>query len=71
MKKGEKGIQILAPIVVHRRRKNDQQHEPKENPHPVLIGFAVYVFDVAQNEGADLPELEHNVTGDVGSNRMD
>ncbi len=26
-------------------------------------------FDVAQTEGADLPEFEHNVTGDVGSHR--
>jgi hypothetical protein len=26
----------------------------------------VYVFDVAQTEGADPPEFEHNITGDVG-----
>src|SRR5690348_81951 len=53
VKKGEKGIQILAPIVGHRRRKNDQQQETDEKPRPVLIGFrAVYVFDVAQTEGA-------------------
>ena len=70
VKKGEKGIQILAPIVGHRRRKIDQQQETDEKPRPVLIGFrAVYVFDVAQTEGADLPEFEHNVTGDVGSHR--
>jgi hypothetical protein len=36
----------------------------------VLIGFrAVYVFDVAQTEGADLPEFEHSITGDVGGHR--
>jgi len=70
VKKGEKGIQILAPIIGHRRRKNDQLQETEEKPRPVLIGFrAVYVFDVAQTEGADLPEFEHNVTGDVGSHR--
>ena len=70
VKKGEKGIQILAPIVGHRRRKNDQKQETDEKPRPVLIGFrAVYVFDVAQTEGADLPEFEHNVTGNVGSHR--
>jgi hypothetical protein len=35
-----------------------------------LIGFrAVYVFDVAQTEGADLPEFEHSITGDVGEHR--
>ena len=70
VKKGEKGIQILAPIVGHRRRKNDQQQETDEKPRPVLIGFrAVYVFDVAQTEGADLPAFEHNIIGDVGSHR--
>lgn len=70
VKKGERGIQILAPIIGHRCRKNDQKQETDEKPRPVLIGFrAVYVFDVAQTEGADLPEFEHNVTGDVGSRR--
>jgi hypothetical protein len=74
VKRGEKGIQILAPMVGHRRRKDDtnQNSSPDDNanPAPVLIGFrAVYVFDVAQTEGADLPEFEHNITGDVGEHR--
>jgi len=70
VKRGEKGIQILAPIVGHRRTKNDQEQQTDEKPRPVLIGFrAVYVFDVAQTEGADLPEFEHNVTGDVREHR--
>ena len=47
VKRGEKGIQILAPIVGHRRTKNDQEQQTDEKPRPVLIGFrAVYVFDV-------------------------
>ena len=29
----------------------------------------MYVFDVAQTEGADLPEFEHNITGDVRDHR--
>jgi antirestriction protein ArdC len=70
VKRGEKGIQILAPIVGHRRTKNDQEQQTDEKPRPVLIGFrAVYVFDVAQTEGADLPEFEHNITGDVRDHR--
>jgi len=74
VKRGEKGIQILAPMVGHRRRKDTTEHEPNTNretkPAPVLIGFrAVYVFDVAQTEGADLPEFEHSITGDVGEHR--
>jgi hypothetical protein len=74
VKRGEKGIQILAPMVGHRRRKDTTAQEPNANremkPAPVLIGFrAVYVFDVAQTEGADLPEFEHSITGDVGEHR--
>jgi hypothetical protein len=74
VKRGEKGIQILAPMVGKRRNKDnaDQNSRPDDNakPQPVLIGFrAVYVFDVAQTEGADLPEFEHNITGDVGEHR--
>jgi len=50
VKRGEKGIQILAPMVGHRRRKDDadnnRAHDDNTKPTPVLIGFrAVYVFD--------------------------
>ena len=74
VKKGEKGIQILAPMVGHRRKRDDadrnQTQDSSAKPAPVLIGFrAVYVFDVAQTEGADLPEFEHNITGEVGAHR--
>jgi hypothetical protein len=74
VKKGEKGIQILAPVVGHRRKKADpeQDSETENNvkPQPVLIGFrAVYVFDISQTEGVDLPEFDHSVSGDVGGHR--
>jgi hypothetical protein len=74
VKRGEKGIQILAPMVGQRRNKDsaDRNSSPDDNakPQPVLIGFrAVYVFDVAQTEGADLPEFEQNITGEVGAHR--
>jgi antirestriction protein ArdC len=74
VKRGEKGIQILAPMVGQRRSKDnaDRNNAQDDNakPAPVLIGFrAVYVFDVAQTEGADLPEFEHDITGDVGEHR--
>jgi hypothetical protein len=74
VKRGEKGIQILAPMVGQRRRKDATEQEQNTNretkPAPVLIGFrAVYVFDLAQTEGADLPEFEHNITGEVGEHR--
>jgi antirestriction protein ArdC len=74
VKRGEKGIQILAPMVGHRRRKDDadrsRTQDDNAKPAPMLIGFrAVYVFDVEQTEGADLPEFAHNITGEVGGHR--
>jgi len=74
VKKGEKGIQILAPMIGYRRRRDAAEQEPSANqeakPAPMLIGFrAVYVFDIGQTEGADLPEFEHNITGEVGAHR--
>jgi hypothetical protein len=70
VKKGEKGIQILAPIIGHRRKRDTAEQEQDAKPAPMLIGFrAVYVFDLSQTEGADLPEFEHNITGEVGEHR--
>ena len=72
VRKGEKGIQILAPMIGYRRNRKDAagEQEQEGKPQPMLIGFRpVYVFDIAQTEGADLPELEHSITGEVGEHR--
>jgi antirestriction protein ArdC len=74
VRKGEKGIQILAPMIGFRRRKDAAEQEQNTNqdakPAPMLIGFrAVYVFDIGQTEGSDLPEFEHNISGEVGEHR--
>ena len=74
VKQGEKGIQILAPMIGFRRRNAEAAQNTDADsgtkPQPVLIGFrAVYVFDVAQTEGEELPEFEHNITGEVGKKR--
>jgi len=74
VKKGEKGIQILAPMIGYRRRRDAAEPEPNSNqdakPAPMLIGFrAVYVFDISQTTGEDLPEFEQNITGEVGAHR--
>jgi hypothetical protein len=52
VKKGEKGIQILAPIIgVRRNKQEDAEQDGAEKKAPVLVGFrAVYVFDVSQTE---------------------
>jgi hypothetical protein len=78
VKRGEKGIQILAPMIGQRRKNayaardsnRDSDTDGNTKSQPVLIGFrAVYVFDVAQTEGEDLPEFEHNISGEVGDQR--
>jgi antirestriction protein ArdC len=59
VKKGEKGIMILAPIV-RRKTEKAEQTETDESS----IGFrAAYVFDVAQTDGQELPEIG-SVNGD-------
>ncbi len=70
VKKGEKGIRILAPIIGVRRKKDEEAEKDitKQN-RAVLVGFrSAYVFDVSQTEGAELPELRE-ISGDAGENR--
>jgi hypothetical protein len=73
VKRGEKGIEILAPKIGFRRRnaevelESDADADRNTTPQRVLIGFRVVrVFDVSQTEGMDLPEFEHNISGEVG-----
>ncbi len=66
VRRGEKGIFILAPVV----GKKDRQKEIPETADAKetvtqLVGFrSVYVFDVLQTEGEDLPVLTA-IQGDV------
>ena len=55
VKKGEKGIRILAPMIGTRRRKDTEpSQDPAVTHKPVLVGFrSAYVFDVSQTEGAE------------------
>jgi hypothetical protein len=54
VRKGEKGIMILAPIV---RRKADKE-EKREETSGTVAGFrAAYVFDVSQTDGKELPQI--------------
>lgn len=70
VKKGEKGIRILAPMLGIRRRKDSEPNDDPAVTHkPVLVGFrAAYVFDVAQTDGAELSAFS-KVSGDVGQYR--
>ena len=71
VKKGEKGILILAPIV--RRAKAAAQEPTERTPDDLsdaerrVCGFrAAYVFDVTQTEGDELPEFSR-ISGDPGN----
>ncbi len=70
VKKGEKGIRIIAPIVGIKRKKDTEANKDitKQNT-VVLVGFrSAYVFDVSQTEGAELPAMRQ-IYGEVGENR--
>ena len=71
VKKGEKGIRILAPMIGTKRKKDrDAEKDITKQNQPVLVGFrAVYVFDVSQTGGAELPDLKERVKGEVGQYR--
>lgn len=74
VKKGEKGIAILAPMVSrckgeHESDMTEPVQETQDQDHAkarVLRGFrVVHVFDVSQTEGQALPDFA-TVTGDPG-----
>jgi hypothetical protein len=55
VRRGEKGIAILAPVV-GRRAIESVVDEPE--PHKTVVAFrAAHIFDVAQTEGEPLPEV--------------
>jgi IrrE N-terminal-like domain/N-terminal domain of anti-restriction factor ArdC len=55
VKKGEKGIRILAPMT----------YKDAEDPETVRVSFrSVAVFDVSQTEGEPLPEIATRLEGD-------
>jgi hypothetical protein len=61
VRKGEKGIVILAPIV---GRKKTREEDLTEDSETRLYGFRpAYVWDLSQTDGEPLPEFP-KVTGD-------
>lgn len=62
VRKGERGIEILVPMLV-KDRDEDADEERRR-----LVGFRVgHVFDVSQTEGDPLPTLVDEVAGGVES----
>jgi len=55
VKKGEKGIMILAPVV---RRKTESKEQEETDESSTAVGFrAAYVFDISQTDGQELPAI--------------
>src|SRR5579862_289711 len=72
VRRGEKGILILAPMISRKDKTGEEitrENGDEKNPQAQLYGFrAVYVFDISQTEGEDLPALTE-VHGDVSGYR--
>jgi hypothetical protein len=61
VRKGEKGIAILAPMVGRKRTTDDV---PADDEQPRIFGFrSCHVWDVSQTDGQELPEFA-TVKGD-------
>ena len=67
VKRGEKGIAILAPMIGKRRKKENAQATTEEDANTAtLLGFRrVFVWDESQTEGAPLATIGE-ITGDAG-----
>jgi N-terminal domain of anti-restriction factor ArdC len=70
VRRGEKGILILAPMVGTKRQcteETTEENREAEKPQAQLYGFrAAYIFDINQTEGEELPtltEVQGNVSG--------
>lgn len=68
VRKGEKGIAILAPIICKRKRHAEEQQSDDSSSTAEavgqLVGFrSTHVFDISQTDGQDLPEFA-SVKGD-------
>jgi len=65
VRRGEKGILILAPMVGRKRQPVEEitaENGEEKNPQSQLYGFrAVHVFDISQTEGKDLPAFPKTI----------
>jgi hypothetical protein len=71
VRKGERGIRILAPVIGVRRKKDaEAEKDIRTQNQAVLVGFrSAYVFDVSRPKAKSFPNLSERVTGNVGEYR--
>ena len=67
VRRGEKGIAILAPVVTRRRPADEDDEQEQPELVRILRGFrVVHVFDIGQCDGPPLPDLQPVLlTGDA------
>ncbi len=66
VKKGEKGIAILAPCLPPKELKPEPKEEDEEIMASPVYFRVVHVFDISQTEGEPLPEFEvPSLTGEA------
>jgi hypothetical protein len=65
VRKGEKGIAILAPIIEKQEITDERDPQARPKVCERLVGFrTTFVFDISQTEGKELPEFS-TVKGDA------
>ena len=59
VKRNEKGIAIMAPIIWRRKvmPANDEEDGPNHQEETVLTFKTAYVFDISQTDGKPLPDF--------------
>ena len=66
VKKGEKGIQIIAPCPHKKKKEVSCSDGGTEEQEITFTTYrTAYVFDIAQTEGEDLPEIVRKLSMDV------
>jgi antirestriction protein ArdC len=67
VRKGEKGIAILAPMFFKDKRRTQ---DGSEEEVPRIWFKVVYVFDISQTDGTPLPELPTESVGERGAEML-
>lgn len=72
VKKGEKGIMILAPLIYKKALQENIPDESEQKEVQVLRGFrAVVVFDISQTEGKELESFQYQELASAPSALLD
>ena len=66
VKKGERGIAILAPLIGKAKEEESAKQDASGNERHIYGFRVVHVFDVAQTEGKELPTCIEELSGDPG-----